>query len=303
MPSKHSIFRLLKTTITQWLSDRGPRLAAAFSYYAIFSIGPLLIIALALLGLIYGKKAAADQLRPQIAQFIGEKPAAFIQDLTSALANSAHLSLTGIISIILIIYAASNLFISLQDSLNSIFDVQPKPDRGFLALLRDRALSFLMVVLVGAFIFVSIIITTVIAAFSKSLPTANPLLTSLLLQGANFLVSFFIFTAVFAMMFKYLPDIKITWRDTLIGAAFTSFLFTLARIALGYYLGRSSTTGPFGAAGSLVVVMLFIYYSSQIFFLGAKFTQVYACRDGNPVCPSSNARLLHPPAPASARPI
>jgi YihY family inner membrane protein len=199
------------------------------------------------------------------------------------------MSFAGILSIVLILYAATNLFVTLQESLNTIFGVRPKPGRGLKEMVRDRTLSIIMVGVVGLFILASIVFTTVLTAITRNLHFAGPAATALMLQGVNFLVSAIIFTGAFALMLKYLPDIKIDWKDTLIGALFTSVIFSLARIGLGYYLTRSSTAGPFGAAGSLVIVMLFIYYSTQIFFFGAEFTQVYACRSGKPVQPSDNA--------------
>ena len=289
-----SLFQLLKAVYNKWSKDRASRLAAAFSYYAIFSIGPLLIIAITLISFIYGQKAANDEIRPQITSFVGDKAAEFIQDLIKKAAFSPSFSFAGVISVVLILYAAANLFVSLQDSLNVIFGVEPKPDRGVMGLLKDRALTFVMVFIVGFFVLASIVLSILLAAVTKNLTVGNPALTALLLQSANFLASAVIFTGVFALMFKYLPDINIDWHDTLIGAAFTAILFTLARIGLGYYLGRSSTAGPFGAAGSLVIVMLFIYYSSQIFFLGAEFTQVWACRAGQPITPSANALAVAP---------
>jgi membrane protein len=287
-----SWYELLKATLKKWSADSASRLSAAFSYYAIFSIGPLLIIAITLVGFIFGHKAAEDQVRPQITSFVGDKAAGFIQELIKKVAFSPTMSFAGIISIVLILYAATNLFVALQQSLNIIFGVRPRPGRGLREMIRDRAFSILMVFAVGAFILASVIITTLITALTKNLSVGNPTATALLLQGANFLVSALIFTGAFALMFKYLPDIKIDWKDTLIGAAFTAVLFALARIGLGYYLARSSTAGPFGAAGSLVIVMLFIYYSAQIFFFGAEFTQVYACRSGKPVLPSDNAEAV-----------
>jgi membrane protein len=281
-------YELLKATFKKWSEDSASRLAAAFSYYAIFSIGPLLIIAITLIGLLYGRQAAQGKVQPQISSFVGKKAAGFIQDLITNAAHFDVASIGGIFSILLILYAATNLFVALQHSLNVIFGVRPKPGRGIREMVRDRALSIVTVFVVGAFILASIVITTALTAVTKNLHVGSPLL----FQSVNFLISAIIFTGAFALMLKYLPDIKIDWKDTLIGAAFTSVIFSLGRIGLGYYLTHSSTAGPFGAAGSLVIVMLFIYYSAQIFFLGAEFTQVYACRVGRPVRPSANAELV-----------
>lgn len=294
VPKNMSLWQVFRASFKEWSEDRASRLAAAFAYYAIFSIGPLLMITIAILGVIYGEKAAANHLRPQLSQFLGDKSADFIQDMVAKAGYSPGLSLAGVLSIVLILYAATNLFVSLQDALNTIFDVEPKPNRGWKGILKDRALSFVMVLLVGAFILASVVLTTMLSAVTKHLNVGNPTVTAFLLQLANFAVSTLVFTGVFSMLFKYLPDIKIDWRDTLWGAGVTAALFSLARIGLGYYLSHSSTAGPFGAAGSLVIIMLFIYYSSQILFFGAEFTQVWAKRSGQTIEPSDNAVSLDP---------
>jgi membrane protein len=289
-----SLWQVFMASFKEWSEDRASRLAAAFAYYAIFSMGPLLLIAITLLGVIYGQKAAGDHLRPQLAQFIGEKGAEFAQDMVAKAGYSPGLSFAGILSIVLILYAATNLFVSLQDALNTIFDVEPKPNRGITGIVKDRALSFVMVLLLGAFILASVVATTMLSAVTDHLHVGNPAVMAFLLQLANFVVSTLIFTGIFSMLFKYLPDIKIDWRDTILGAGVTAALFSLARIGLGYYLSHSSTAGPFGAAGSLVIVMLFVYYSAQILFFGAEFTQVWAKRAGKTIEPSDNAVSLDP---------
>ncbi|HVX86153.1 MAG TPA: YihY/virulence factor BrkB family protein [Phycisphaerae bacterium] len=289
-----SLWQVLKTTVSEWSEDRASRLAAAFAYYAIFSIGPILLITLTVLGWMLGPKAASDSLRPQLRQFFGEKAAEFIQSMVAKAGYSPGFSFAGIISLVLLLYAATNLFTSLQDALNTIFDVEPKPGRGWRGILNDRFLSFIMVGIVGIFVLASIVLSTFLAAIAGNLSVGNPAVTAFLMQAISFIISAIIFTGIFSLIFKFLPDIKIDWRDTLVGSAVTAILFTLARIGLGYYLAHSSTAGPFGAAGSLVIVMLFIYYSSQILFFGAEFTQVWAQRNGKKVRPSDNAVTIDP---------
>ncbi len=288
---KMSFWEVFKTTFSEWSNHHASRLAAAVAYYATFSIAPLLMIAIALLGLVYGSAAASDQLRPQLVKMLGDKPAEFIQDLVKHAGYSPSLSFAGILSIILILYAAANLFVALQDSLNTIFGVEVKPGRGIKDIIADRALSFLMVLIVGVLILASVLLSTFLTAIATALPS-DSIWSSYLPQVFTFLGTFLLFTGIFAALFKFLPDVKIDWHDTLIGAAATSLVFSLARIALGFYLGRSSTTGPFGAAGSLVVILLFIYYSTQVLFLGAEFTQVWARRDGQPIKPADNAKCI-----------
>ncbi|HVS70560.1 MAG TPA: YihY/virulence factor BrkB family protein [Phycisphaerae bacterium] len=289
-----SLWQVIKSTVSEWSEDRASRLAAAFAYYAIFSIGPILLITLTLLGWVLGHKAASDSLRPQLTQFVGEKAAEFIQSMVAKAGYSPSFSFAGIISLVLLLYAATNLFTSLQDALNTIFDVEPKPGRGWRGVLNDRALSFIMVGIVGIFVLASIVLSTFLAAIASHITVGNPTVSAVLMQAVSFIISAVVFTGIFSLIFKFLPDIKIDWRDTLVGSAVTAVLFTLARIGLGYYLAHSSTAGPFGAAGSLVIVMLFIYYSSQILFFGAEFTQVWAQRNGKKVQPSKNAVSIDP---------
>jgi len=287
-----SLWQVLKRTVSEWSADRASLLAAAVAYYAIFSIGPLLIISIAVVGMIFGQRAARGQIQPQLTQYFGEGPAKFIQEMVAKAGFSPGLSFAGILSIVLIVYAATNLFAALQQTLNVIFDVKPKPDRGWMALIRDRGMTFLMVALVGLFMLASIVLNTVLATITKGglrMLGGHSGASAFLLEAVSFLVSAAVFTGVFAMLFKYLPDIKISWRETLIGAVVTAVLFTLGRIGLGYYLSRASVAGPFGAAGSLVIVMLFIYYSAQILFLGAEFTEAWACRQGQKIQPAENA--------------
>jgi membrane protein len=295
-PENLSFWGVLKATFKEWSDDHASRLAAAFAYYAIFSIGPLLLIAITLVTLVYGPKAEQDQIRPQLTQFVGDNAANLLQGMLQKARESAGLSVTGIFSILLTIYAATNLFAALQDALNTIFDVQPKPGRGIKGILRDRGMTFIMVLLIGAFVLASIVLNTYLAGFTKwgadRVFPNHPQLAGFLIQLGSFLASAIVFTGIFALIFKYLPDVKIDWKDTLIGAVATSLLFTIARVGLAFYLSRASTTSPFGAAGSLVVVMLFIYYSAQVMFLGAEFTQIWACRSGKPITASDNAVFL-----------
>ncbi len=282
-----TIWGLLKLTYKEWMKDHATRLAAGVAYYATFSIAPLLIIAIALIGLIYGNQAASDELRPQLTQFLGAKPAEFVQGLVAQIGHRTSLSMAGILSIVLILYAATNLFVALQDALNTIFNVVPKPNRGIKGVLADRALSFVMVLFLGVLILVSVMLSTFLSAVEGRMPA--DMVSPFMVQGLTIAGNIVLFTIAFAALFKYLPDVKIQWRDTLLGAGLTSLVFTVARTALGYYLGRASTTGPFGAAGSLVAIMLFIYYSTMIMFLGAEFTQVWVQRNGEALMPSDNA--------------
>lgn len=285
---RESYWELLKQTYTEWSEDNASRMAAALAYYAIFSIAPLLIIVIAVTGFLFGQQAAQGQVHTQLVDLLGHNAAGFIEDMVrNASASNRGLWAT-IIGGAFLLYAATNVFAALQGALDTVFNVSPKPGRGWAQVLRERALTFLMVVMIALVILSSLAVSTAVSAVNRAVFNAPPLA----LQMVNVGVSLAIFTLLFAAMFKYLPDIKIKWKDTLIGAFVTAVLFTVGKWGLGFYLARPSTTSVYGAAGSLVALMIFTYYSTQIFFIGAEFTQVYARRQGREIEPSDNAVCL-----------
>ena len=288
---------LLKQTLWAWSNENISRLAAATAYYAIFSIAPLLLITIAIIGFIFGEQAARGGVQTQLSNVMGEQAAGFVENMIRNASQGGTGMIATVISIALLLYAATNIFAALQDSLNTVWHVRPKPDRPWWVMLRDRGLAFVMILVIATILLASLVITPIISVVAGRLGGGVPFL----LEGTNLAVSLGVFTLIFAAMFKYLPDVKVAWRDVFTGAVITAGLFTLGKWVLGYYLSRPSTTSVYGAAGSLVVLMLFAYYSAQIFFLGAKFTQLYACRDGRPIVPTANAFQYDPsPLPPSA---
>jgi len=197
-------------------------------------------------------------------------------------------SLAGLIGLVTLLFGASGVFGELQDSLNTIWEVEAKPGRGIWGTIKDRFFSFTLVLGTGFLLLVSLLLTTFLTAIGGRLEAALPG-GALLWQVVNFVISFGLITLLFAMIFKYIPDVEIQWRDVWIGAAATALLFVIGRLALSLYLGNSSTTSVYGAAGSLVVVLLWVYYTAQILFFGAEFTQVYANRYGSQIVPAENA--------------
>ena len=282
-------FSLLKTTVFEWLDDQAPTLGAALAYYTVFSLAPLLIITIAIAGLVFGAEAAQGQIFDQLRGLLGEASGKAIEELVrSASAEPKAGVIATMIGFATLLFGASGVFGQLQASLNIIWGVQPKPGRGIFGIIRDRILSFGFILVVGFLLLVSLLLTAAIAFVGKQFGAMIPGMEALI-QLLNSVLSLAVITLLFGMMFKILPDANIAWRDVWIGAFITALLFTIGKFALGFYLGRSGVASSYGAAGSLIVLLLWVYYSSQIVFFGAELTQVYANRYGTRVTPSSNA--------------
>jgi membrane protein len=288
-PKAKGLFGVFKQAAADWSEDKASRLAAALAYYTIFSIAPLLLIAIAVAGMVFGEEAARGQIVGQIQELIGPQGAEAIQGMiANAGQNKGQGTVATLIGIALLLFGASGVFAALQDSLNTIWEVAPKPDQGIWATIRTRFLSFGMVLGIGFLLLVSLLLSAALTGAAKMVSgyIAN---NEALLQVLNLGVSFVVITLLFAALYKYLPDAKIRWKDVWIGAIVTSLLFGLGKYLIGLYLGHSSTSSTFGAAGSLVVLLIWVYYSAQIFFFGAEFTQAYANRYGTRVQPSDHA--------------
>lgn len=282
---------LVTETFSEWSDDKASRLAAALSYYTIFSVAPLLIIAIAVAGLVFGRKAATEQLVGEIRDLVGNDGAQVIQSILQNASKTTSGILATCIGVVTLLVGASGAFGQLQDSLNTIWEVKPKAGRGVKGVLRDRFLSFSMVLLIGFLLMVTLLLSAFLSGVGKYLADMLPM-SSFVLQAINFAISLGVTSFLFALIFKVLPDAYIRWRDVWVGAAVTALLFSLGRFLIGLYLGRSSVSSAYGAAGSLVVLLLWIYYSAQILLLGAEFTQVYAGKFGQAIVPKPNAEKI-----------
>lgn len=286
-------FELVKQTMKEFAEDKVPRLGAALAYYTMFSLAPLLIIAIAIAGFVFGDEAARGRVTAELGSLINEDAAATIEDLIlNAGRPQAGVAATAI-GVVTLLLGASGVVGQLKDSMNTIWEVAPKPGRGLLGLIKDRFLSLAMVLGIGFLLLVSLLLSAGLDAvsgwaFGDDASTA--------IQILNFVASFAVVTLLFAIIFKVLPDVKVAWRDVWIGALATALLFNIGKFLIGQYLARSSTASIFGAAGSLILILLWIYYSSQILFFGAEFTQVYANRYGAKVAPAEGAISLTPAA-------
>ena len=287
------ILQLIYAAYKEWSHDRAARLGAALAYYALFSLAPLLFILIGIAGAVYGEAAATGEIVQLISGQIGPQAASVVEDLLAGIyeAKSSNL-LTTLISALILIYAATNLFSQLKDALNTLWKVRRKPHKhifgGLMVLVRDRFLSAVMVILLSIALLAAVTLSASLTVLSAWLNIITPN-TSFLLQGGNILIGFGLITVLFAIMFKILPDVQVTWQVVWVGALVTSLLFNIGAFLIGLYLGYGGAQSLLGAAGSLVLLMLWISYSAQILFFGAKFALVYASAIGKPIRPAPHA--------------
>lgn len=282
-----TIWKLIGETFTRWNDDKAPRLGAALSYYTLFSLAPILIIVISLAGIIFGREAVQGQLIHQLSGLVGQTSAEMIQEIVRNSSKPAASVVATIVGIATLLVGATGVLVELQDALNTIWGVKPKPGRGIMGMLKDRLLSFALILGVGFLLLVSLVISAGLAALSNFLH-GLPGITALW-SALSFVISFGVITVLFMMIYKVLPDVKIAWSDVWVGAAVTSLLFTLGKFLIGLYLGQSGFSSTYGAAGSIVILLVWVYYSSQLIFFGAEFTQVYANYFGTRVVPDNNA--------------
>ncbi len=283
-----SLVTLFRETAKDWSEDKCSRLAAGLAYYTALSIAPLLVVAIAVAGLVFGADAARGAIMDQLGGLVGSDSAATIESMI----DSANRPRTGVLAtifgVVVLLFGATGVFIELQDSMNTIWEVQPKPGRGIWRLIRQRFLSLGMVFGIAFLLLVSLVVNAGLAALGDVLGAILPGVP-IVWQGLTMLLTLAVVMLLFAMIFKVLPDVKIPFRDVWIGAAVTAVLFIVGKLLLGLYIGRADLASSYGAAGSVVVLLLWIYYSAQIFFFGAEFTQAYARMHGSRIEPTANA--------------
>lgn len=270
------ILDLIKKSVTAWVDDYAPSMGAAIAYYTLFSITPLLIIAIAVAGLVFGHEAAQGEIIGQIRDLIGQEGAIAVQGLLKNAYEPAHSMLAIVVSVITMIIGATTVFVEIQSDLDRIWRVAvPSQESGLWRLLRTRLFSFGLVLGVGFLLLISLIISAAIAAFGKWLRNLSAG-WEIVLFALDLSISFAITTLLFALIYKFMPRARIPWRDVWIGAAVTAFLFAIGKFLIGLYLGKASVASGFGAAGSLVILLLWVYFGAQIFLFGAEFTWVYS---------------------------
>jgi membrane protein len=278
------IWSLLKTTSDYFLVHKIPRLGASLAFYTILSLAPLLVVVIAVAGLVFGRAAAIGQVVWQIQSLVGYEGAQVVKSMLTSAHKPASGSIAAVLGLITLFFGASAVVAELRDALNTIWNVPAKEARGLLkgiaAVLRDRTLAFVIVMGVGFLLVVSLAVNAALAALGASFRNYLPT-EAWILHLANFVISFVVITFLFALIYKVVPDIYISWGDVALGAAITSLLFTIGKSLIGLYLGKAGFGSTYGAAGSLAILLIWVYYSAQIFFLGAEFTHVYAEKYGS----------------------
>ncbi len=288
------IWEFLLDVINKFIDDKCPKLGAALSFYTIFSLAPLLIIAISVAGLIFGEKAASGQIVGEIKDIVGPESAVLIQNALKKVSFSAANIIAIVMSLVTMIIGSTVVFVELQDSLDMVWKVKPKPGRSLIkGLLMDRIKSFSIVLGTGFLLLVSLIISALISALSSYINEKLVSIPVFLLDSIDIVISVGIIFILFGMIFKGLPDVELEWKHVWVGSIVTAVLFALGKYLIGLYIGQSTLGSTYGAASSLVVLLLWIYYSAQILFLGAEFTQVFAEKLGEGIKPTKNFMKYH----------
>lgn len=280
---------ILKKTFNSFLEDRALKLSAALSYYTIFSLAPLLLLMISLAGLFLGRDAIQGHVFSEINGLIGNEAALQIQDIIKHMELSGKTNMAVIIGSVTLIIGATSVFGEIQDSINLIWKVKAKPKRGWVKLLKDRLLSSSLIVGLGFLLIVSLMVNGALVALSGLIKIYFPETTVFVFYMINIIISFGVITLLFAVIFKVLPDAKIAWKDVRKGAFFTACLFMLGRYLIGIYIETSSTGSAYGAAGSLIIILVWVYYTAAILYFGAEFTKVYAEYIGSKIEPADYA--------------
>jgi membrane protein len=270
-----NVWNVLKVSATNWMAHKDARLGAALAYYSIFSLGPLTIIAMAVAGLFFGHDVVQSEVSAAMRGLLGETGAQGVQTMLAGASRPTEGLMATLIGTGALLFAAIGVVVQLKDALNTVWEVPPSRQSGVWHFVRTYLLSLAAVIAVGFLLLVSLLLTAAVAALGKMFASAVP---EGLLQPLGSLVSFLVVAALFALMFKWLPDTEVEWRDVWLGAVVTALLFEVGKFAIGLYIGKQGLESSFGAAASLVVVLIWVYYSAQIVLMGAEFTRAHALR-------------------------
>jgi membrane protein len=300
-----AVIEVLRAAGSRWIADRAPKMAAALAFYTSFALAPVLLVAIGLAGLVFGDDVARERMLAEIASLTGPDTAKAVAGPLEALDRRNRGGLASLLGLAALFVGASGVFAELQDSLNVVWKVRKRPGRGLLGTFRDRFLSFTMVLGLGFLLLVSLVVSAGLSALADAV--GGPA-RGTLLRATELLASFLVLAALFAFLFRFLPDARTPWRPVILGGAVTALLFNAGKFAIGAYLGTSAVASPYGAAGAFVLVLLWVYYSSQILFFGAELTHAVALRLGTPpllkadAVGAPRAYPLGDPAPDPPRP-
>jgi membrane protein len=292
---------ILTATVNEWFEDQALRLAASLAFYTVLSLAPLILITIAIAGIFLGEEAARGHLSTEISGLIGVAGAEALESILQHAQSSSQGVPAALFGAVVLLFGASGVFIELQETMNSIWEVAPRPGRGWRGLLRDRFVSFSMVVGVGFLLLVSLVVSAVMTAMASRLNDALGN-TAYVAQFFHIVISLGITTGIFALIFKMVPDVEIGWRDVWLGAAVTAVLFSVGKLLIGLYIGSTSVASTYGAAGSVVVILIWVYYSAQVLFFGAELTQVWTRRLGRPIRPRKNPVPMPRAVPGTVAP-
>ncbi|MFL5741760.1 MAG: YihY/virulence factor BrkB family protein [Flavisolibacter sp.] len=284
-----AILSLLGQTFTGFTNDKVFKLSGALAYFTVFSLGPMLLVVIFLAGLFYGREAIEGTVFQQIRGLVGSQAALQIQDIIRNASLSHKGNLAAVIGFITLLLGATSVFSEIQDSVNMIWNLKPKPKKGWLKMLINRLLSFSVVVGLGFILMVSLLVNGLIEGLMSRLQARFPDLAVIVVYIFNLILTFSVTTVLFGIIFKVLPDALIKWKDVIIGAMTTAVLFMLGKFGITFYIGSSNVGTTYGAAGSLVVLLLWVYYSSVILYFGAEFTKAYAAHFGSRITPNQYA--------------
>lgn len=283
------IWQVLKKSFQGFSDDRITKMSSSLAYYTIFSMAPLLIIIISLSGLFLGQDAAEGKIYAQLSNFVGSNTASQLQTMIHNASLSGKSRFAAIIGIITLVVGATTVFAQIQDTINFIWGIKPKPKKGWIILIKNRFLSFSVIIGLAFLLLVSLTVSTLIDSFSDSLRAHFPQITVIALYVINTILTLIITTVIFGAIFKVLPDAKIRWKDVLAGAITTAVLFMLAKFGISYYISKSNVGSTYGAAGSLVILLLWVYFSAMILYFGAEFTKAFAVKFGNRIYPEEYA--------------
>lgn len=282
---------LLKDAFIAWDEDKAWRIGAALAYFTIFSLAPFLIIITSITSFIFGEQAVQGRVFEEIRGLIGESGAQAVQTMLRNAYTSESSTTATILGVVMLLFGSTAVFVQLRDSLNAIWQIAEKPVNTLKGFVKARLIAFTLILGIGFLLLVSLVISTLLSVFSEYLGSIFSWLNEIT-RIVDFLVSFGFITVLFALIFKILPNARIKWKDIWVGSAFISFMFTIGKMGIGFYLGSSAIASTFGAASSLAVVLLWVFYSAQIFLFGAEFTKIFANRFGSNIVPDRHALRL-----------
>lgn len=285
-------WRILREAGSAFLSDNGMKLSASLSYYTVFSLGPVLIIIIALAGFFFGKDAVRGKLYYQLNGLVGNDAAIQIQDIIKNIEKSQFSTSGALLGAVVLVIGATGVFAEIQDSINYIWSLKAKPKQGLLKLLVNRIISFSLIISFGFLLMVSLAIHALMDLLDDKLEALFDEATVYIFQGINYVILYLVITTLFAIIFKVLPDGTLRWKDSFVGAAFTAILFLIGKFLIGFYLGNSNVSVTYGAAASIVIILLWVYYTSIILYFGAEFTKVYTLNYGGGIIPDKTAVFI-----------